>query len=337
MSQGPLVTWPARFARWMVAVTSTTEAPTAVALTRIGLGLSLVVLLAPLLFTAEGRDVLVFSFCDKGDGGYRAINGSGAIHVFGGPVPDVVFGLLGVALVGAVFMVVGVFGRVSVALAVVGTRVVFGQNPDTTGAGDALLANGLFLLLLCDCTATLSLDCKLRTGRFVDDTPLPAWARRLGVVQLALMYTTTGLQKLVSTAWTPLDGFSALFQILQSPHWARFPDLMTGPGHAMAVPMALMTAVTIVWECSFFVVLWKPRLRLAYAVVGVAVHIGIYFLMEVGVFSVVSIALYPLLFSPEVVAGLGARVRRCAGRRTAAAAGAEQEQEPKQEPEHKAS
>lgn len=299
---GRILGLPARFARWMVAVTSTQEPQTAMALVRIGTGVALVILLVPLLFTAGGRDVVVFSFCDVASGGYRELGGTAVIDALGGAVPGVVFPLLAVALVGAVGMVVGVFGRVSVVAAVFGTRVVFAQNGDTSGAGDALIANALLLLLLCDCTATLSLDCKLRTGRFVDDTPGPAWVRRLALLQVCVVYTTTGLQKLVSTAWTPLDGFSALYQILQSPHWARFPDLMTDTGGALAVPMAIMTAVTIVWECSFFVVLRKVRWRLAYAAVGVAVHIGIFLLMEVGIFSIVSVALYPVLFSPEVIA-----------------------------------
>jgi Trk K+ transport system NAD-binding subunit len=122
----------------------------------------------------------------------------------------------------------------------------------------------------------------------------------LAVLHLCIVYTTTGLQKLVSTAWTPLDGFSALFQILQSPHWARFPDLIPTTGSALAVPLGLLTAVTIVWEVCFFVVLWNPRLRLVFLLVGVGVHLGIFALMEVGIFSVLSLAFYPVLLSPEL-------------------------------------
>ncbi len=309
-----------RFARWMLAVTSTKEPPTAMALVRIGVGLALVFLLVPFLFTAQGRDVIVFAFCDVGSGGYREVGGVFGIDALGGPVPGVVFPLLAGALTGAVFMVVGLFGRVPVFVALICTRMVFAQNADTSGAGDALLANALLLLLLCDCTATLSLDCRLRTGSFVDRTPLPAWVRRVALLQLCLVYSATGLQKLVSTAWTPLDGFSALYQILQSPHWARFPDLMIDTRGALIVPMSLMTAVTIVWECSFLIVLRKVRWRLAYAAIGVGVHVGIFALMQVGIFSIVSIALYPVLFSSEVIAqarGLWDRVRRFAPAATA--------------------
>jgi len=290
-----------RCGRWVVAVTSTLEAPLPLALFRIGVGLSILLLVLPLLGSSAGRDVVRFSFCDVGSGGYRALAGTWGSRLFGGAVPDVIFPLLAVAAVSGCFVVVGLFGRLPVLVAAITTRIVFSQNMDVSGAGDALLGNALFLLLLGDVTATLSLDCRWRTGRFVDATPVPAWPRKLAVLHLCIVYTTTGLQKLVSTAWTPLDGFSALFQILQSPHWARFPDLIPTTGSALAVPLGLLTAVTIVWEVCFFVVLWNPRLRLVFLVVGVGVHLGIFALMEVGIFSVLSLAFYPVLLSPELL------------------------------------
>lgn len=291
-----------RLGRWLVATTSTLEAPQPLALFRIGVGLSILLLTLPLLFSSAGRDVVRFSFCDVGSGGYRALAGTWGSRLFGGPVPAVIFPLLAVSAVAGFFIFVGLFGRLPVLVAAITTRIVFSQNMDVSGAGDALLGNALFLLLLGDVTATLSLDCRLRTGRFTDATPISAWPRKLAVLHLCIVYTTTGLQKLVSTAWTPLDGFSALFQILQSPHWARFPDLIPKTGHALAVPLALLTAVTIIWEVFFFVVLWNPRLRLLFLVVGLAVHLGIVALMEVGIFSVLSLAFYPVLLSPALLA-----------------------------------
>lgn len=286
----------------VVAVTSTTEPASALAAFRIGVGLSLLLLLLPLLLTAAGRDVVRFAFCDVDRGGYRDLAGTFGTNLFGGASPSVELSLMAVAAASALLMVLGLFGRVPVLVAAVTTRIALSQNMDVSGAGDALIGNALLLLLFGDVTATWSLDCKWRTGSFVDDTPVPAWPRKLAVVQVCIMYTTTGLQKLVSTAWTPLDGFSALYQILQSPHWARFPDLIDDTGRLLAVPLAVMTAVTIVWECFFFVVLWNPRVRLVFVVIGVAVHLGIYALMEVGIFSIIAMATYPVLFSPTVIA-----------------------------------
>ncbi len=287
----------------LVAATSTTEPATALALFRMGTAAALLALVLPLLATPAGRLVVRFALSERapvaGVGGYRNLATTPLMDLFGGASVATQTTLLLAAAVAAALMLVGVFGRLPVLVAAVATKVAFGQNYDVSGAGDALLANALFLLLLGDCTATLSLDCRLRTGRFVDDTPVPAWPRRLAVLQLAVMYTTTGLQKLVSTAWLPLDGFSALFQILQSPHWARWPTLVSTTGAALVVPLAVLTAVTTLWECTFVVVLWKRRWRARYAVTGVLLHAGIFLLMEVGVFSLLSVAFYPVLFAPR--------------------------------------
>jgi hypothetical protein len=295
---------PSRVSRgwtWLVQATSTREPGTSLAQFRIGVAAALLVLVLPLLWTAEGPLVVRFAFTERaaavGAGGYRDLSTTSLMDLLGPATPSVQHGVLVVLAVAAVLMLVGWCGRVPVLVAAVGAKLAFGQNFDVSGAGDALLGNALFLLLLADCTATWSLDCRLRTGRFVDDTPVPAWPRRLAVLHLAVMYTSTGLQKLVSTAWSPLDGFSALFGILQSPQWARFPLLIVTYGSWLVLPLALLTALTTAWEVSFFVVLWKRRWRALYALVGLALHAGIFALLEVGVFSLLSVAFYPTLFA----------------------------------------
>lgn len=300
-----------RFWTWWVALLDARESGAAVALMRIAVGLSLLLLLVPFVCTEAGRDVVVFSFADDDVGGYRNLSGTPAINALGGPTPAVLHALLLTALLSAVCIVLGVFGRVPVLVAAVCTRIVFLQNGDVSGGGDALLGNALFLLLLADCTHTFSLDCWLRTRRFVDVTPVMAWPRRLAVLQLAIVYTTTGLQKLVSTAWTPFDGFSALYQILQSPQWTRFPHLIDDTHGWLVVPALLGSIVTIVWEVSFFVVLLRPQWRWVFALTGIALHIGIALLMEVGIFSWLSMALYPALFP-----ALAARIEQQISART---------------------
>jgi hypothetical protein len=285
----------------LVQATSTQEPGTPLAQFRIGVATALLVLVLPLLWSAEGPLVVRFAFTERaaavGAGGYRDLSTTWLMDLLGPATPALQHAVLVVLALAAALMLVGWCGRVPVLVAAVGSKLAFGQNFDVSGAGDALLGNALFLLLLGDCTATWSLDCRLRTGRFVDDTPVPAWPRRLAVLQLAVMYTSTGLQKLVSTAWSPLDGFSALFGILQSPQWARFPQLVATHGRWLVVPLALLTALTTVWEVSFVVVLWKRRWRALYAVVGAALHAGILLLLEVGVFSLLSVAFYPTLFA----------------------------------------
>ncbi len=283
--------------------TSMTEPGTATALVRIGTALSMLVLFVPFVFTEAGRDVVRFAFCDEAYGGYRVLKeGTRGIGYFGGPSEAVIQGLLMTSIVCAVLMLFGVLGRAPVLVAAIVTKMVFAQNSDVSGGADSLLGNILFLLLLADCTATLSVDAKLRCGRFVDHTPIAAWPRKLMLIELALVYTTTGWQKLVSSAWTTLDGFSALYQILQSPQWAKAPAIITDADGWLVVPAAIASLITIVWECTFFVVLVKPtlRVRVIYAVTGVAMHIGIITLMQVGIFSLLAMSLYPAMFATYI-------------------------------------
>ncbi len=298
-----------RLRAWYMAHLATVEDGAAMALVRMFVGGSLLVLLVPFVATEAGREVVRFAFCDDDFGGYRGIVGSPAVRLLGGPTEAVLQGLLLTATIASVFMVVGLFGRVPILVAAVCTNIAFAQNADVTGGGDALLGNALFLLLLADATATLSLDCRWRTGRFVDATPVAAWPRKLALVQLAIVYTVTGVQKLVSSAWTPLDGFSALYQILQSPQWARSPGFIEATNGWLVLPAALMSLATIVWEVGFFMVLIKPRWRGLFAVVGVGIHIGILLLMEVGIFSWLSMSLYPTMF-PRQCGALAARFSR---------------------------
>lgn len=296
---------------WMFAQRAAVEDGAPVALMRIGVGCALLVLVVPFVCTSAGQEIVRFAFVDDGVGGYRDIGGTPVMRWLGGPTPAVVQALLTTSLVAGVLIVLGLFGRVPVLVAAVCTRLVYLQNGDVSGGGDALLGNALFLLLLADCTSTLSLDCRWRTGRFVDPTPINAWPRKVALVQLAIIYTATGLQKLVSTSWTPLDGFSALYQILQSPQWARFPTAIEAADGWLVVPMAVGTAVTIVWECTFGLVLVKKSWRPLFAVVGLGIHIGIIVLMEVGIFSWLSLAFYPVMFplaSAHVARLIGAKL-----------------------------
>lgn len=290
--EGPQVR---RFAAWWLGLTSAREDGTALALLRVLVALSCLGLLGALCFTAEGRQTVVFGFTDVSSGGYRKLAGA---------TTTLTFGLLGLGWIAAVLLLVGAFGRLPALVLAVTTHIVLTRNDDVSGSGDALLGAALLVLVLGDATCTLSVDARLRTGSFVDGSRIAAWPRRIGLFHLTVVYVATGLQKLVATAWTPLDGFSALYQILQSPHWTRFPTLVTDGDGLWVVPLAVGTAVTVAFELGFWLVLVSRRVRPLFATVGVLLHLGIWILLEVGAFSALSLAFYPLLF-PQACARLG--------------------------------
>lgn len=283
--------------RLLGRLVSGTEVGTSLALMRIGIALSLWIELLQFALTDFGREVLVFGFADASQGGYRSIRPSFLLEALGGATPEALYALVWTDLLLSSCLLVGLFGRLVALACLVLTVSIIGPSSPVSGGDDQLLAAGLFTLTVSDCTSTLSLDCFLREGKWSSQREIPSWPRRLGLWQLAIVYGTTGLQKLVSTAWLPFDGFSALYQILQSPNWARLPELVERTNGALVVPLALATALTIIWECTFPIVLWQRRLRLAYALVGIGLHVGIWLTLEVGQFGLLALSFYPCLFA----------------------------------------
>jgi hypothetical protein len=197
-------------------------------------------------------------------------------------------------------------------------------NSHAGGSDDPLLANGLWLLVLAQSTRTLSLDCRLRTGSWRSAELVPAWPRYLAVVQLFLMYWSTGLQK-VSAYWTPAGDFSALYFILQQPTWQRID--MTWAAHVYPLTQAA-TALTWCWELGaplWLLAFWwrdtrdrpgrlralanRIDLRSWLAAVGVVLHLGILAAMEVGPFSLIALSFYLCLYHPDEYTALLNRVR----------------------------
>lgn len=268
----------------------------ALAAMRMIVGLSLLLEMSRYCLTDSGYDVLIFSFADVAHGGYRTVEATFLLDLLGGAKPGALLLLAWLDLACGALLVVGLFGRLPAMLGWLVTASILGGPSAVSGGSDLLLGAGLFILAIADCTRTWSLDCRLRTGAFSSNELVPAFPRLLALGQVAVMYGATGLQKLVSTAWLPADGFSSLYQVLQSPQWARFPQLIEDTHGALVWPAAVATATTLLFELTFPVVVFVRRLRLAYAVFGVLLHVGIWITMDVGAFGLLSLAFYPSLF-----------------------------------------
>ena len=87
----------------------------------------------------------------------------------------------------------------------------------------------------------------------------------------------------------------------------RFP-LAIPPGGEWA--LTLGTYLTVAWEISFAFMLFNRWTRAAALVAGVFVHIGIWAGMEVGSFSLVTLATYVAFLDPHALARRLARFTR---------------------------
>lgn len=300
------------------------ERGTALALLRIAIGL---VALATLASTGAAGLVDVL-WIDREHGGFGDIGGNWLVQALGGPTPDVMWPVFWTTIAAAVLVVVGLGARAAALVALLGYTALVTAQPDTSGGGDLLVINGLWLLVLADCEATLSLRCLLTRRRLTCDRLVPAWPRYLFIFQIVIVYFAAGMQKM-AVHWTPAGGYLALHYVLQDPTWIRFSgDAFTG----LSPLTRVATAVTWHWEQLAPVLLlyyyyrdtadrggrlrrWLTRfdLRTAWAAVGAGLHLGIFLVLDVGMFSLASLAYYLALWHPDELARAAARLRRRPG------------------------
>jgi hypothetical protein len=273
--------------------------------------------------------VLPALWLDETNGGYlRATAVPWLFRWLGGVNPVTVWSLVAVALVSGSLLTVGLGGRLAALAALQSYMALVDLNPEAGGSYDGVFTNALWLLVLARSTATLSLDCRLRTGNWLSTEPVPAWPRYLAIYQLVLIYWSTGLHK-VSAYWTPTGDFSALYYTLQQPTWQRWDMAWL----AWVYPLTQIgTAVTWVWEVTsplLLLALWyrstrdRPgrvraffnwiNYRRFFVVIGVTMHLLVFAFMEVGPFTWVTLAFYVCLFRPEEWSAAWRRLRRNPG------------------------
>ena len=238
------------------------------------------------------------------------------VRMLGGPTPSAVWATLAATCVAGLAVLVGWQHRIAALVAGQGLVALRMLHPHASGSYDPLMTNVLWLLVLCDASATASLRCRLKTGAWTSEQPVAAWPRYVLVFQLTLIYTMAGIQK-VSASWMPWDR-SALYNILQMPAWSRFD--MQWLAHPL--PYALSELATVaVWtfEVSWpllllSLILGRPApasaglvrralarfdLRWVYGGFGLLMHLGIAVLMVVGPFHWAMAAYYLALFRPD--------------------------------------
>jgi hypothetical protein len=286
------------------------ERGTTLALWRIACGLCVVGAIGAVVLAGAARPL----WFDPADGGYSPRTAPWQFRLLGGVTPGVVNGVVAATVIAGVLMTIGLGGRLPVLVALQGYLALVNLNGAGTGGYDFAIANSLWLLILARGTETLSLDCRIRSGRWTSEREIPAWPRYLAIFQLVLIYWSTGMHKL-SAAWTPAGGFSALYYILQQPTWRRFDTTWA----AYVYPLTqVATAVTWAWEVTsplLLLALWyratagrpgrvrrlfnRVNFRRLFVLIGLTVHLGLLVLMEVGPFSLVMLAFYLCLYHPD--------------------------------------
>ncbi len=248
-------------------------------------------------------------------GGYRALdNPRWPIALLGGCTPEVVYGLMTTCAASAALLVVGLVPRIAALVCLQLLLALTEINGHASGSDDLLLANALWLLVLADSAATMSLWCRIKTGSWRSDRQVTAWPRYLLIGQLVLLYGATGLQK-VSAHWVPGGDLGALYYILQQPAWMRrdLPWLVDVYGltqlatlgtwlFEVGSPLLLLAywyRATRQRSGRLRALLNRLGFRTLFALAGISLHLGIHILMDIGPFSLITLAMYPALWHPD--------------------------------------
>jgi hypothetical protein len=170
--------------------------------------------------------------------------------------------------------------------------------PPGDRAIDRILRLVLLTLVFSQAHRRWSLDAwiRARRGEGAPATTTPAGPRDLLLWMLVMVYGCAGVAKVMQQpAWFGGQVWPPLYRITTDPLAAHL-DPVLWADHML--PFRVGGVATIVLECSAFLILTKWRKW--WAIPGLLMHLGIYATMDLGMFSLGMMALYPLLLGDWV-------------------------------------
>lgn len=199
-------------------------------------------------------------------------------------------------------MTIGLFTRVTAVITFLGIMSLQHHFLANQNSGDNYLRIALFFVALSNAGDALSLDSLIRSAR--QDwrqngllAPLSApWAQRLLQIQLSIAYFHTWWCKISGPAWN--DGTAVYYA-------SRYDDIMRFP-----IPFLLdniwtikmLTWGTLVIEFALPTLIWYRPIRYYVLLLGVALHLGIEWTMNLPMFEWLFMVSYFLFIYPEDLA-----------------------------------
>lgn len=201
-----------------------------------------------------------------------------------------------VALVAYAFVALGAFTRPAIIVALLASAQL-GQVGALTEQGvDHIVRTALLVLLFAPC------DNRWAVGPSKHRDEVPAWSLDVITFLLVLIYMDSGFSKLFRdwNAWTNLAAHPATFRIMADPLSGVVDPVWAYERQWLFRGLDTMT---LIFECGAFVLL--TRARSVWAVMGVALHLGLAFTMKLGQFPYAMLVFYPMFFVPEPQRGAG--------------------------------
>ncbi|GDX79139.1 hypothetical protein LBMAG42_09500 [Deltaproteobacteria bacterium] len=192
--------------------------------------------------------------------------------------------LFGVTLAGALLLITGRANRTALVAILIASSALLLHEWINTKAHDRLLFWELGILLFAP-------------GGGRGDLPTTHHAQTALRILFCGIYGATGFNKLLTESeW--LTG-EALGWHLLTPNFANTPLDQWLSTHTLV--LTVFGWFTMLFECSFPFLIWFGRPRVPLLAAGVALHLGIHALMNVGGFAWIAMASYPAMLAPEQV------------------------------------
>ncbi|MCA9568313.1 MAG: HTTM domain-containing protein [Myxococcales bacterium] len=240
-------------------------------------------------------------------GGMVPLSDPWQFHLLGGATPATLSLVLWGTMAAALLVSAGALTRVASLVALQGFLALMFLNVPCGGGHDKLITNALWILALSPAGTTASVDCRVRTGGWVDATPRAWWPRWVLGLQIACTYTYAGWAKM-GPEWWPWGGWKAVYLSILQPQWNELDSTWV----AFAYPLTqLATILTMVFECGFFLVpLWmalrhrtpwlrRYDVRVPFLLLAFVMHATLETFMNLGPFARISVAYYLLLFDAD--------------------------------------
>ncbi len=209
-------------------------------------------------------------------------------------------GIVAASVVAGVLFTLGWRTRVMSVLLYLGNLALYQRNVACNCGPDALLMVMLFYLMLSPCGAAYSLDARRearRRGTLAEPIITP-WAQRLIQCQLAMMYFSTAVWKCAGVCW---PNGTALYYIINNAEVGRF---SLDPLSQYPIAFGLLTHLAFLTEFLIPFFIWFRPTRPWVIVLGLGLHIGVLFTVNVPLFGEMMTACYLTFLTPEEWDGL---------------------------------
>ncbi len=169
------------------------------------------------------------------------------------------------------------------------------RNIASNSGPDNVLLLMLFYLMLSPCGAAYSLDARRearRRGTLAEPLILP-WAQRLIQLQLCLIYLDTAILKCNGGTWL---GGTAMHFVFYNRELGRF-DLSALTQYPILINLLTTGALFVEFALAFL--LWFRATRTWMIFLGLALHVGVLFVVNVPLFGELMTACYLTFLTPQ--------------------------------------